>query len=265
MRGARGGCFALGIAAVYACGGKLVAVDAGISSSSDAGELDAAVEAGADAEAEATVACDYDASEEDPCTPPVDDLLAAVPATVTVAAGSYGAATFVATGPWASDPGVYMHYEGSSLPVLNDPEVLTYGSPQTLPFLVAASAAGGHGTITVSGHAGNITRVAQLTVNVTSCVPWPAAKVCGRPSENCGFEGDGCGGLLSCGTCSGQAPYCFLHQCVAQMPTYCPSGYGLGENGACVPCGKTKTCQHCATLDCVGIMDDCVCESSSGG
>jgi hypothetical protein len=249
-----------------ACGGLLAPVDGG---SSDGSGLDAGGDVGDETssvdanDADASLACSYDAASDGPrCAPPPDDLLYASPATVSVAAGSYGTATFVASGPWSTDPGMFMWFVGSTPTLDNDPEIQTYGSPQSLVFLVPSTAAGQELTITVAGYAGNIERTAQVSVNVTSCAPWPASTVCG--SYECGFEPDDCGGLVSCGTCPPSAPYCFLRQCVTTMPTYCPYGQGYGENGSCVPCGTTRTCKQCSAV-CVGIQDVCICEYAGGG
>ena len=48
---------------------------------------------------------------------------------------------------------------------------------------------------------GDAARSALLTVNV--CTPLSVAAACG--SQNCGIVGDGCGGQVSCGTCSARS------------------------------------------------------------
>jgi hypothetical protein len=254
------------LAPAGACGGRIASYDAGAGEAGgleDAGDATSDVASGG-GDADATVACSYDASEDVLCTPPADDLLEATPPSITVAAGSFGFATFTATGPWAQDPTFYIRYESSTLSLLNYPEVNTYGSPQTILFQVPAASVGQQGTFTVSGNAGNIERKATVSVSVTSCKPWPPSTVC-APSQNCGFEGDGCGGLLSCGTCGGQSPYCFLGVCQSTQPQYCPSGQGLGPGGSCIPCSSTKTCHECSPGGyCVGIQDQCICEPPPG-
>jgi hypothetical protein len=180
-----------------------------------------------------------------------------------VAGGSYGAANFVASGPWVSDPGFYMWFAGSSLSLPNVSPVKTYGSPQSLFYLVPGSAIGQTFTFSVAGHAGNITKVAELTVHVTDCAPWPASMVC--PGYQCDFEPDNCGGLVSCGSCPSSAPYCFLRECVSTMPTYCPSGQGTNGMGGCIPCEQTRTCTQCPPGNvCVGVQDVCLCLTGGG-
>ena len=260
---------ALACAAASACGGLLALPDGGPLGETDAGGADRdgslgdaadVTVTGAGSAADAGIPCSDDASDDVLCIPPPNDLLDATPPAVSIAAGSYGVVTFTATGPWVNDPKMYMHYEGTTLEVLNDPQVQTYGSPQSLLVLVAEGTAGHRGTLTVSGHAGNIKRTAVVSIDVTACVPWPVSSIC-VGNDNCGFQPDGCGGLLSCGTCSGEAPYCFLNTCVSTPPQDCPDGYGLGGNGACVPCGMTKTCKECGAGSCIGKNDLCICEA----
>ncbi len=269
---------AITCAAMGACGGLLAPVDGG-ADAGDAGgvsdvtapEAEAATDAG-DA-GEESVACDYDASDDAvPCTPPADDLLVASPSNIQVAAGSYGAATFVATGPWTSDPSMYIWYESSTLPLRSIEQVTTYGSPQTLPFLVAQSGAGGQGTITVSGHAGNIVRYATLTVKVTSCVPWSPSFVCA--GQECGFQGNGCSGLLSCGECTAPTPFCWVGHCVAAKPQPCSAGDGFDPDaGHCIPCADSPVCNPCpnpVTMQhqsgfCVSADSMCICYTQPSG
>jgi hypothetical protein len=268
---------AIACVAMSACRGLLAPVDGGADAGDAGGVSDgAAPEAEAPAEAgdggEAGVACDDDASDEVLCAPPADDLLFANPPTIEVAAGSYGAATFVATGPWASDPSMYIWYESSTLPLLSIEQVTTYGSPQSLPFLVAQSAAGGQGTITVSGHAGNIERHATLTVNVTTCVPWAPSFVCA--GQDCGLQGNGCGGLLSCGECAAPTPYCWIGHCVASKPQPCSAGDGFDPDaGACIPCTESPACNPCpnqVTMPhqsgfCISADSMCICYTQPSG
>lgn len=255
--------------AAVACGGRLAPIDGGALADSGLDATDAMSSADRTdttdaADGQEPVPCDYDASDEVLCVPPAADQLVADPPSVSFPGGSYGTATFVAKGPWASDPTLTMYYLSSTLPVLNLPEVYTYGSPQTITILIDPKAAGQQGTLTMVARAGNVERTGQVTIDVTNCVPWPPSMVCG--GENCGFQGDGCGGLLSCGMCPAQAPYCYLRKCVANMPTYCPTGQGLGMGGQCVPCAMTRTCLECpAGVQCVGIQDVCICENNFGG
>jgi hypothetical protein len=257
----------LACALASACGGKLAPTDGGVASGgpspeagTDAGDDALAADASdaTDGDDDAPVECSFDASEDDPCTPPADDLLYAEPDTASVAGGSYGAANFVASGPWVSDPGFYMWFAGSSLYLPEVSPVRTYGSPQSLFFLVPESAIGQTFTFSVAGHAGNITRVAELTVHVTNCQPWPASMVCA--GYQCDLEPDNCGGLVSCGSCPSSAPYCFLRECVSNMPVYCPPGQGTDGHGGCIPCDTTRTCSECPIGNvCLGVQDVCLC------
>ena len=249
------------LACAAACGGRIAAIDGGSSvAPDDGGPSDAtdATTADAGAPEAAPPPCNADAAFDAAlCTPPADDTLVADPPVITAAAGGYGTATFVAKGPWASAPELFLHYTETTLPVQTVTQVQSYGSPQSIVFLLQPGTVGVEGTLTVEARVGNIERFAQVTVKVTDCLPWPASTVCST-SRNCGFEGDGCGGLLSCGTCAGATPYCFLGVCQATMPTYCPSSEGLGPNG-CEPCAQTRTCRTCTTGRCLGIEDVCTC------
>jgi hypothetical protein len=265
----------LSIAFTTACGGRL-ARESGVSAGPDAG-IDAASDAGNDADATSDDAsdgmvpddpCSVDASYDAAlCTsPPEDDRLYASPAVVNVAAGSYGYAQFYASGSWASDPSIFMIFEGSTLPLGNNPGLDGYGAAQSFIFLVPSTATGQTGTLTVLGRVGNVERTASLTVNVTDCQPWPASMVC--PGNQCGFQPDNCGGLVSCGTCPAQTPYCagelvagaFEYVCSATMPMYCPPGYGITGPNSCIPCNQTRACIECNGGACVGIQDACLCE-----
>jgi hypothetical protein len=266
-------------AATAACPGLLAPVDGGADGSGAGGMNDGAsadadasvMEAGEDGDG--FVPCDYDATDENLCTPPANDLLIADPPSVQVAAGSYGVATFEATGPWASDPTFYIWYETTTLPVEAVQQVTTYGTPQSIPFLVPPSAAGTQGTVTVAGHAGNIERHASVSVNVTTCQPWAPSTVC--PGQECGFQGDGCGGLLSCGTCPASAPYCWVGQCVTSMPVPCPSaGEGFDPDaGKCIPCDQSPACNPCPnpltmphqTGYCISSDSMCICDTLPSG
>jgi hypothetical protein len=265
-------------ATIAACRGLLLPVDGGADGGheGDAGdgatsEAEASVvDAGVDGDG--TVACDYDATDEEPCTPPADDLLIATPPSIVVAAGGWGLATFTATGPWASDPSFYIWYESTTLPVQSVEQVTTYGSPQSIPFLVPLSAVGAQGTVTVKGRAGNVERFASVAVTVTACPPWPPSTVC--PGMECGFQGDGCGGLLSCGTCPPSAPYCWVGHCVSKMPVPCGAGEGFDPDaGECVPCDQTPQCNPCPdpltmphqTGYCISADSLCICDTQPSG
>jgi hypothetical protein len=252
------------------CGGLVAPLDAGPgddgSFAADARAQEASIDDGSARDAEASgPPCSADAGLEGGlCVPPAEDILYASPDVVSVPAGSYGTATFVAAGPWTSDPAMYIWFEGSTLRLDSYPIVTSYGSPQSLSFLVPASAAGQQGTLTVTGHDGNIERTAHATVNVTACAPWTASFACA--GYVCGAERDHCGGDVSCGECSGDEPYCFLGFCVATMPHYCPGGYGIAPGGKCVACESTGICKQCRFPDrCLGIEDVCLCQAPVDG
>ncbi len=237
--------------------------------------IDAAIDAAIDAPIDATPpdvtamdasegdGCILDAAEDVPlCTPPSDDLLFASPAMISVAAGSYGSANFVATGPWSTDPGMYMHYEGSTLDVRNNPYVVSYGTPQSIQFLLPADAEGQTGTLTVSGHLGNIEQTAEVAITVTACIPLTHETVCG--TSVCGGGPDGCGGQIVCGTCDGDTPYCFYGQCISAEPRNCVADYGFDPDaGQCLWCPSTDVCAACALPGfCTSIGDRCLCFTS---
>jgi len=189
------------------------------------------------------------------CDAPPDDTLYASPGVINVAAGSYGIAQFFAGGPWANDSLMWMAFEGSSLELGSygpgfSPglAVEQYGSPQVLIFQIPLSSVGLQGTVTVTGHDGNIERTAQATVNVTSCAPWSTSRACQTPEFVCGLQDDGCGGFLSCGDCS-PGTYCYFGHCIGTQPLQCPSAYGYDiDSGTCVPC------KACPSID-----NSCIC------
>ena len=80
------------------------------------------------------------------------------------------------------------------------------------------------------------------------CVP----RTCTALEYECGTGGDGCGGTLDCGTCTGCAQTCggggVPHQCGG--PACCPKtcadlGYNCGQVGD--GCGGTLNCGLCPT------------------
>lgn len=141
-----------------------------------------------------------------------------------------------------------------------------------MPFLVPPSAAGAQGTVTVAGHAGNIERHASVSVSVTTCKPWPPSMVC--PGQECGYQGDGCGGLLTCGTCPTSKPYCWVGHCLASMPEQCGPGEGFDPDaGVCIPCTQSPVCNPCPdpltmpnqTGYCISADSMCICFTRPSG
>jgi hypothetical protein len=71
-----------------------------------------------------------------------------------------------------------------------------------------------------------------ITMPNCACTPFTCAGV----GANCGTMSDGCGGTLSCGTCSSSAPYCVSNTCYTTPPRTCRYG---DCGGYCCPgpCG----------------------------
>jgi hypothetical protein len=158
---------------------------------------------------------------------------------------------------------MYMRYEGDTLMILDDPYIATYGSPQALSFDVPVWQAGQQGIITVSGHLGNIKRTAQVTVNVTACAPMTMAETC--VGRECGLTLGGCGGEVSCGTCGGATPYCYLYQCIAYPPHTCFPGSGFDpSSGQCEQCNQ-RVCPYCGLHGiCTNDTTSCFCFTPFG-
>ncbi len=230
---------------------------------------DAPVEqdAGADAGPADVLAPDVDAGPPcDPnapldaalCTPPADDLFVPSPASIQVSADTYGIASFVASGPWASDPKLYFDFDGADFALQTTPYIMTNRPPVSWAFLVDHSATQGTATFSASAHLGNIVRSASVTVTVGGCVPWTVANAC--DGNQCGFASDNCGGSVSCGMCPPDAPSCSLGKCTSGTPVYCPSGQGIGIDGMCTPCSTLPVCTSCNVGNlCVGLQDVCLC------
>src|SRR5262249_1733600 len=84
------------------------------------------------------------------------------------------------------------------------------------------------GSVTAADNCGTSRTVAcgpcsagEVCASDTCCTPLTKAEACGV--QNCGTADDGCGGTVSCGTCSGATPKCASPclQCVGQGQT-CP-------------------------------------------
>ncbi len=235
-------------------------VDSGTPLFDSAPALDAPPDTGVDTSTpeEAGPPCDGDADYDAAlCMPPSADQLIADPPTITVSSGSYGVAQFKAIGPWASDPNLWISFLGGTIPLEFSPFVLQNAPPTAFVFQVAPTTSDQQYTFTALGRDGNIERSAAVTVNVTGCQPWDPVTACA--GFTCGAQPDNCGGLVSCGICSGAAPYCLLGSCVATPPDYCPRGEGITPSG-CVECNQTSFCnQYCRDQRCSGLQDICFC------
>jgi hypothetical protein len=90
-----------------------------------------------------------------------------------------------------------------------------------------------------------------ISTDVPTCTP----KTCTQLGATCGSQGDGCGGTLSCGTCT--APdtcggagtpsqcghtTCTPQTCASQGISCGPAGNGCGGSLACGTCASNQTC-----------------------
>ncbi len=244
---------AMAFVSVTGCGRVLTERPSG-GAAHDSGTMAAGDASVQDASDDAPAACDFDASPDaEPCAVPYGDILYASPGSIMVAAGGYGTVSFIAEGPWASDPTLTITFEGSTLDLIPVSTGAHYGTPQSLVFQAPPMDYGLTGTVTAVGRAGNLAISAFATVYVTNCTPFPEPVACGTYA--CGFQSDGCGGVESCGACSVAAPYCYGGQCIANQPHPCPPGDGfVPDSGACAWCGR-----FCAAID-----NTCVCPTSIG-
>jgi hypothetical protein len=220
--------------------------------------LEADVSASVDAGDGPPPGCSIDASlTTRQCVPPADDTFLPTQPVISVAAGSYGLATFVASGPWATASSMQMDLVSSTLTLVTHDVLSSTGPDWQLTFLVPASEVGRQGTLTVIGNAGNIQRTAHVTVNVTDCAPWSQATAC--VSYVCGYEPDGCGGLHNCGNCGTDAPYCYIGTCISSKPIPCYAGQGFDpDGGQCIFCPMSAACHRCLGT-CESVDDMCIC------
>ncbi|HEY8923085.1 MAG TPA: hypothetical protein VIU64_01820 [Polyangia bacterium] len=94
-----------------------------------------------------------------------------------------------------------------------------------------------------------------------TCKPKTMAQAC-LNGQNCGTAPDGCGGNVSCGTCSGSTPACVNNKCACQPKTMAQAcANGQNCNTASDGCGGTIPCGTCggSTPDCVSNI--CTCGS----
>ena len=147
------------------------------------------------------------------------------------------------------------------------------GSPVCIgPATVAVGAS--TTTVTLS----TFTVSAQDQVTVSASAPWStdsasknltinpgcAPQTCVQLGFNCGTASDGCGGTLSCGSCTAPAT-CVNNVCTTCTPTTCAA---QGKNCGTIPdgCGGTLTCGTCtAPQTCGGGGTPNVCGGGGGG
>jgi len=94
-----------------------------------------------------------------------------------------------------------------------------------------------------------------------TCKPKTMAEAC-VSGQNCDTAPDGCGGTVSCGTCTGSTPVCVNKKCACQPKTMaqaCLNGQNCST--ASDGCGGNVSCGTCggATPDCVS--NKCACAS----
>jgi hypothetical protein len=86
-------------------------------------------------------------------------------------------------------------------------------------------------------------------------------KTCAQLGYNCGMQGDGCGGVLDCGTCPAGltcgawmpgvcGPTCDLPKTCAQQGIQC--GMASDQCGGVLDCGKCPCGFQCSSGMCVG-------------
>jgi hypothetical protein len=193
------------------------------------------------------------------CPPaPADDHLFFASDSVSVPAGGWGAPTVIATGPWAEDPAhpVYIGFSSFSLETTDVPYVPVSIEPGAeVMFLMPLDSVGEHGTLKVFGTNGPVTTTASVSVTVTTCAPWSLEEACGGAA--CGEAENGCGGMVSCGSCGESAPYCFAGlppygaRCIACEPMQCSWGEGFDD--------KSCTCISCGS--CLALDNVCACKT----
>jgi hypothetical protein len=116
-----------------------------------------------------------------------------------------------------------------------------------------------------------------LIWDLAACIPGPPGPVCTPATcvglgDNCGPVGDGCGGLLECGTCSGcqvcggggtpsvcGGACCVPTTCAAQGIECGPAGNGCGDELNCGPCPSGETCGGGGKSGICGAIDSGVC------
>jgi hypothetical protein len=109
----------------------------------------------------------------------------------------------------------------------------------------------------------------DLSSCVTPDVPTCTPKTCADQNIGCGQAGDGCGGVLDCGACSGGqscggggvpnqcgAPACTPVTCLAQGLSCGPAGDGCGN---ALDCGSCPTGQTCGGGNKPGVCGSAVC------
>jgi|GEM_PF-2027366 len=150
---------------------------------------------------------------------------------------------------------------------LDPGESIAPGQQKTFTFSIKAPATNGTYNFQWQMLKENVEWFGDKTANVAVAVtagPQPCvSKICSQLGYNCGTASDGCGGALSCGTCStGQS--CTDNSCVPSCvaKTCAVQGYSCGsQSDGCdgsLDCGSCPSGKTCST----GV---CVAASSGGG
>ena len=141
----------------------------------------------------------------------------------------------------------------------NNPQVASVPPSVTIPpgsnvenVTMATSPVASTTTVTITGTEGPRSLTDTLTVQASSCTP----TTCAAQGKNCGSIPDGCGGTLSCGTCSapqtcggGGTPNvcgatCTPTTCAAQGKNCGSISDGCGGTLTCGTCGSGQTCTN---------------------
>ena len=141
----------------------------------------------------------------------------------------------------------------------NNPQVASVPPSVTIPpgsnvenVTIATSPVASTTTVTITGTEGPRSLSDTLTVQASSCTP----TTCAAQGKNCGSIPDGCGGTLTCGTCSapqtcggGGTPNvcgatCTPTTCAAQGKNCGSISDGCGGTLTCGTCGSGQTCTN---------------------
>jgi len=104
--------------------------------------------------------------------------------------------------------------------------------------------------------------------NTETCMGSPSVCACKAKTvteaclngQNCDTASDGCGGTVSCGTCSGSTPACVNKKCACKAKTVteaCLNGQNCGT--AADGCGGTVSCGTCSGSTPACVNNKCAC------